>query len=195
MQDYVMFKAGRIITKEKLKSSIEEADSCLIQHLIEAARCESQRVVVISNNTDVVVYYLTYENRCWFYRFREAWVRFGAGEKNKDIPIQVLANKLGDHLSSLIILKTHVLTRCDVSSKIETKSSAIKNNPERFFEDFRIGEPSDAVFKSAEHYLVNVIQWSSNCSTFGELRYEMCCTQKKVFLNCHQPLTHFMDTF
>ena len=30
-------------------------------------------------------------------------------------------------------------------------------NPERFLEDFRIGEPSDAAFKNAEHHLVNVI--------------------------------------
>ena len=47
MQDCVMFELGRIITKEKLKSAIEESNSCLIQqHLIEAAKCESQRVVV-----------------------------------------------------------------------------------------------------------------------------------------------------
>ena len=60
MQDCVMFKAGRNITKEKPKSSIEETDSRLIQHLIEAKR-ESQRVVVISNDTDVVAYCLTYK--------------------------------------------------------------------------------------------------------------------------------------
>ena len=195
MQDCVMFKTGRIITKDKLKPSIEEADSRHMQHLIEAAKYESQRVVVISNDTDVVVYCLTYENRCRFYGCKEVWVRFGAGEKTSDIPIHVLANKLGDHLSSLIILKTHVLTECDVTSRIGTKSSAMKNNPERFLEDFGIGEPSDAAFKSAEHFLVNVIQPSSNCRTFDELRCEMYCTQKKVFLNCHQPLTHFMDTF
>ena len=107
MQDCVMFKAGRIITKEKLKSSIEEADSRLIQHLIEAAKWESQRVVVISNNTRVVVYCLAYESRCRFYGCKEVWVRFGTGEKTRDIPIHILANKLGNHLSSSIILKTH----------------------------------------------------------------------------------------
>ena len=116
------------------------------------------RTSYISNYTDVVVYCLTYENRCRFYGCKELWVRFGAGEKTKDIPIHALTNKLGDHLSSLIILKTHMLTGCDGTSKIRTNSSAIKNNPERFLEDFRIGEPSDAAFKSAENYLVNVIQ-------------------------------------
>ena len=54
------------------------------------------------------------------------------------------------------------------------------NNPERFLEKFGIGEQSDAAFKSAEHYLVNVIQPNSNYRTFDELRYEMYRTQKKV---------------
>ena len=54
----------------------------------------------------------------------------------------------------------------------------MKNNLERFLEDFGIGEPSDAAFKSAEHYLVNVIQSSSNSRTFDELRYKMYCAKK-----------------
>ena len=60
-------------------------------------------------------------------------------DKKRDIPIQVLENKLGDHLLSLIILKIHLLTECDVSSKIGVNSSTMKNNPEKFLEDYRIG--------------------------------------------------------
>lgn len=115
MAGCVMLKAGRIITKENLKSSIEEAHSCLIQHLIEVGKCENQRVAVISNDTDVVLYCLTYENRCWFYGYKEVLVRFGPRGKPRDIPIHVLAYKLGDHLLYPIILKTHVLTGCDVT--------------------------------------------------------------------------------
>lgn len=89
--------------------------------------------------------------------WKEVWVRFGAGEKTRNIPIHVLANKLGDHLSSLFILKIHVFTGSDVTSKIGRKRSEMNINPERFLEDFRIGEPSDAAFKNAEHHLVNVI--------------------------------------
>ena len=46
-----------------------------------------------------------------------------------------------------------MLTRCDVTSKIGTKFSAMKINPERFLEAFGIGEPFNAAFKSPEHYL------------------------------------------
>ena len=76
------------------------------------------------------------ENKCPVNECKEIWVRFGAGEKNMGIPIHVLANKLGDHLSSLIILKTHLVTGCDVASKIRTKPSTMKNSPEIFLEDF-----------------------------------------------------------
>ena len=51
-----------------------------------------------------------------------------------------------------------MVTECDVTGKIWTKSSAMKNIPERFLEDVRIWKPSYVAFKSAEHYLVNVIQ-------------------------------------
>ena len=131
-------------------------------------------------------------------------VRFGAGEKSRGIPIHVLANKPGDQLSSLIIIlrkspysvrmQENVLAGCDVTSKIGTKSFKMNNNPEKFLEDFEIEEPSDADFKKAEHYLVNVIQQNSNCMTLEELRYEIYRVQRKVFLNRRQPLTRFMNT-
>ena len=57
-------------------------------------------------------------------------------------------------------------TGCDVTSKIGTKSSPMKNNPERFLEDFGTGEHSDAAFKSTEHYFVNVI---NQLQTVGRL--------------------------
>ena len=118
---------------------------------------------------------MTYEKRCRFYGCKELWVRFGAGEKTRNVPIHILADKLGDHLSSSIILKTHVFTGCDITSKIGTKSSAMKINPERFLQVFGVGELSDIAFKSAERYLVNVIQPSSNCMT---LHYMKCIVHK-----------------
>ena len=103
-----MLKAGIITPVENLKSSVEEADTRLIPRLIEAAKYRSKKVIVMSNDTDVVVYCLTYEQRCRFYGCKELWIRFGAGKKTRNIPIHILVDKLGDHLSSSIILKTHV---------------------------------------------------------------------------------------
>ena len=75
MQECVMLKAGIITPVENLKSSVEEADTRLIQHLIEAAKYKSEKVIVMSNDTDVVVYCFTYEKRCLFYGCKELWVR------------------------------------------------------------------------------------------------------------------------
>ena len=159
MQDCVMFKAVRIITKEKLKSSVEEGYFRLIWHVIEAAKCESQRVVIISNNPDAVAYCLAYENRFQFYGHKEVCFHFRTGEKTMNNPIHGMENKLGDHLSSLIILKTHVLTGCDVVQLVRLEQNLLQWSTIQkwFLEDLGIGEPSNAAFKNAEHYLVNII--------------------------------------
>ena len=75
VQDCAVFKDRRIITEEKLKSSIEEGDCCFVQH-IESVQSESQRVAVISSDTDVVVYCLANDNWYQFYGYKEVWVRF-----------------------------------------------------------------------------------------------------------------------
>ena len=179
IQDCVKSTSDKITIQGQLTSMIEEADCRLIPHMIEAAKCGASRAVVFSNDTDVAIYCLTYVNRCRIYGCREIWNRFGTGERTRDIPIHLLAAKLGENLSSSIILKAHVVTGCDVTSKIDTKSSALKKNPERFLHDFGIGEPSDAAFGHAEQYLVNVLQENSQCKTFDELRYKMYRTQNK----------------
>ena len=75
VQDCAVFKDRRIITEEKLKSSIEEGDCCFVQH-IESVQSESQGVAVISSDTDVVVYCLANDNWYQFYGYKEVWVRF-----------------------------------------------------------------------------------------------------------------------
>ena len=55
-----MSKGGSITVMDNLKSSIEEADTRLVQHLIEAVKRKKEKVIVMSNDTDVAVYCLTY---------------------------------------------------------------------------------------------------------------------------------------
>ena len=125
-----------------------------------------------------------------YYKCKDIWFRFEAREKTTGIPIHILRNKVGDHLSSLII-KTYVLPGCDVTSKTITKSSAMKNNQESFLDDFGIREPFNAAFESRDKFLVNVIWPSSNYKRFDKLRQEKWRLLTKVYLNCHQHLTHF----
>lgn len=84
MQDCVMFKAGRTATKEKLESSSQDIDSCLVYHLLQAPKCRSQIIVAIPNTTDVTVYCLSYENRCQNSWMERSMGSFWGRRKNQE---------------------------------------------------------------------------------------------------------------
>lgn len=81
-----------------------------------------------------------------------------------------------------VLLKAHILTGCDITSKIGTKNGALKANPEKYLKSF--GE-SDLFEKedltNVEEYLVKVLHPSSPSRTFNELRFELYI-KKKVSL-------------
>ena len=63
------------------------------------------------------------------------WVKFGIRERQIHIPVYQLAEILGiERLRAL--LKAHILTGCDVTSKTGSKSVACKTSPEKHFYDF-----------------------------------------------------------
>ena len=67
-----------------------------------------------------------------------------------------------------VIIKAHILTGCDITSKIGTKLWVLKCKPEKF------GDIDDSLsYRNAEQYLVKLLYSSSNCTTFDELFYEI----------------------
>ena len=69
------------------------------------------------------------------------------------------------------LLKTHIISGCDVTSKFGTKAAALKSKPEYYLLNF--GESDEMTgFQEAEKYLVQLLQKNSKCNSFGELRYE-----------------------
>ena len=168
IKDCLMVKAEKITTMKELNSSIEEADCRIIPHTIHAAKSGKEKVIIYSNDTDVAVYAITYMSKCKSLNCNEVWLLFGSGEKSRYLPIHTLAYKMGYTLSSSILLKVHVLTGCDVTSKLGTKPTALKSSPENYLESFGVGEASEISFQQAEKYLVNVLQRNSGCSTFSQ---------------------------
>ena len=73
------------------------------------------------------------------------------------------------------LLKGHVVSGCDVTSKVGTKAAALKNTPENYLQNF--GE-SDEVktedINPAEKYFVQLIQNNSKFCNFKELRLNLC---------------------
>ena len=59
-------------------------------------------------------------------------------------------------------MKSHVLTGCDVTSKVGMKAAALNSEPEQYLESF----------EKAEKYLVRVFQKNSKCTNFDELMNE-----------------------
>ena len=136
---------------------------------------------MIANDTDVFVLLLHYTIHFKERELKELWLQFGTGNYTRFVPIHIPHKKIGNGLS-LLTLKLHVLTGCEVTSFIGTKKSALKAKPECFLRDFGEGihlTEKDAL--NAEHYLVKVVSPSSDSLSFNQLRFELY-TDKKVSL-------------
>ena len=72
-----------------------------------------------------------------------------------------------------------ILTGCDATSKIGTKTSVLKKNPEIYLQMFGEEEFGDTSFKQADKYLVQVVETGSKCSSFDDLRYHMYINKRK----------------
>ena len=71
-----------------------------------------------------------------------------------------------------------MLTGCDVTSKIGTKSAALKSEPHVYLKNFGENELLES-FTHAELYHIKVLQSNSTSATFDELRYELYRKKKK----------------
>ena len=100
---------------------------------------------------------------------KEVWMKYGMGISKRFIPIHSLYHKLEKSVINSL-LKLHILTGCDVTSKAGTKSEAIKASQEVNLRKFCSFESNEYGFKDAELYLVKVLHGKSTCSNFDELR-------------------------
>ena len=170
---------GSVMPKSELNSFIEEADSRMIPHIAKAGEEQHERVLVMSNDTDVVIYNLAYFSQFKQRGVKQLWIRFGSQDKKRDIPIHSIAEKFGDE-KCLALLKAHILTGCDVTSRIGTKAAAVKARPELYLQHFGEEPLRETALQQAEKYLVKVIDFKSNCETFDELRYKVYTLKGKT---------------
>lgn len=76
---------GSVILKKELNSLIEEADSRMISHIAKAGEEKNKRVVVMSNDIDLVLYNSGLKR----WGIKQIWFCFGTQEK-RDIPIYLM---------------------------------------------------------------------------------------------------------
>ena len=95
----------------------------------------------------------------------------------------------------------HILTGCDVTSKIRAKSAALKSDPAMYLKHFGENELLELSFVDTELYLVKVLQSNSTSTTFSKLQYELYCppsplpppphhTKKKKYISMTSLLHH-----
>lgn len=160
---------GGAISTVKLQMPIEDADLRLIPHIFHSVIQGSQRVVVLSNDSDVFVLLIHFYNYFHDNGLVELWMRKSATDI---IPIPNLVEKMSP--PSKVTLAIHFLTGSDVTSKTGTKASALKAQPEKYLQNFgRLLPPSAQSFELAEEYLVKSLKPNTSCKTFDKLQGEI----------------------
>ena len=91
--------------------------------------------VVITSDTDVIVALLSHMPMFLRKGLEELWIRAGVGENTRYVPLHTMNGKLGNDLCR-VLPALHSLTGCDITSKVGTKKSALKANPERLLMHF-----------------------------------------------------------
>ena len=85
---------------------------------------DTERVVMYSNDTDVVVYLLYYVHQFKDLGIKELWIKYGTEDSTRYISIHKLADIRGSNICKFV-LKSQVLSGCDVTSKVGTKAAAL----------------------------------------------------------------------
>ena len=147
--------AGVVTEDPELCFSIEEADSRIIPQITKACQNEVKRIVVMSNNTDVVICSLVYHQRLCELGIQELWVKFGIKGVCRNTNSQAGQQLGGEKCSAL--LKAHILTGCDVTSKIGTNVSAVASKSKSYLDGFGIECLRDSSFVLGKKYLMRVI--------------------------------------
>ncbi|KAG1714046.1 hypothetical protein GQR58_001880 [Nymphon striatum] len=157
---------------QHLGSTVEEADLRIPMHVLDCCRAGYKTCVVISNDTDVIVALLFYVPVFLQEGLMELWIRAGRGNTSRFLPLHTLYASLGRDLCT-VLPAIHSLTECDITSKIGTKITALKANPETHLQGFGTSPPSVTVIQHAETYLLHVVDNRSKSRSFDQLRTQL----------------------
>ena len=157
---------------------------------MHAVKSGTERIVVLSSDTDVFVLLMHYWQLLHSSGLLELWLRAGVGDTTRYIPVHTIASRVGKDLCC-VLPAVHTLTGCDYTSKIGTKHAAMKANPVKYLMDFGSATCSmDNVFSTSEAYLVQVLKNNTKCTTMNQLRSHMYYHNKSISLDKLPPTSH-----
>ena len=91
------------ITLPELNVKIEEADVRMIPHALHSVNGAASKVILLSNDTDVVVLGLHYWSLLKGHGLEELWIRAGVGNSTRHIPLHTLAEKMDPEICKVIL--------------------------------------------------------------------------------------------
>ena len=166
----------------ELNKDIEEADLRIIPHALHAASHGMLRVVILSNDTDVLVLAVHHWATLQSHGLHELWMRGGIGDSTRFIPISVMANSMGP-VKCNILPAMHSLTGSDCTSKFGTKAAVTKmSSPDKYLSEFG-RDPEDVDFSQIEAFLVQLLKPGSEFKTMDDLRYYLFHQSSKTIVD------------
>jgi len=167
-------KNGEVFQHPDLDTDHEEADIRIIPHAVHAVRQSCMtRIVILSSDTDVFVIAMYFYHLLAANGLAELWLRGGIGDKTRFIPLPVIAVMKVEKPMCEVLIATHVLTSCDITSKFGTKAAGIKAEPVRYLRDFgRAHTDVQDCVQNAEKFLVQVLNRGKHgIETMDRLRF------------------------
>ena len=92
---YIQYKDSITSNKENLDKPIEEAALRIIPHIEDSVQSKNTRIVLLSNDTDVLVLLLYFLQYFTSIGLKELWIQFATGQNKRFIPVHKLSCKLG----------------------------------------------------------------------------------------------------
>ena len=165
---------GNILDIPNLRCEHEEADNCIMLHIDEAFKAGYEKIIIASPDTDVFVTALYHYTKWMYVNLQELWMICGKGETTRVVPLHAVANKTETTVVD-VLPPLHALTGCDTTSKICSKTAALKTTDTDVIENLVTFCKTDINFDmiiTAETFLVKCIDSKTNSENLDELRME-----------------------
>ena len=155
----------------------EEADDRILFHLGQGVKIgKFASVIIASPDTDVLVNSIYQFSQLKNFGLKELWFITGRSNTQTIIPLHNLFNVM-DHEVIDILPAVHALTGCDTTSKVGTKSAALKTAAKYGFQLLpmfgKVTELTEDIICNAEKFLLRCISSNESLNDFDDLRYEI----------------------
>ena len=157
-QEAVLIENGSVSQSELGSCRHEEADDRIIYHVNHAVEKRKTKIVVATEDTDVVINLLFHYSASWRDQgLQELWLNKGSGVKRSAYPLHILSSKIGDNVRYLPAV--HALSGADTTSKACSKLKILsqQNEYNHFLKGFGELPLTKEMITSAESFLVRCI--------------------------------------